>query len=103
MHKCRNPKFCPFCRQKIKKEILNFFEKNSDILISYEELIKRFDLKYVTAQKIFDSLERNGFITRKYIRTKRLTTGSGIKTYFLLSPNKYRPYKVNSKAWIKIF
>jgi len=82
-HKCKNPKFCPICRQKIRKKIINFFKNNPNIRFSWYDIADEFDMNLWTARYILDSLAKKRIIIRSYGKTKRLTVKSGVRVHFL--------------------
>jgi len=90
-HKCKNPKFCPICGQKRKEKIIKMFKKHPNIHFSYYDIVEKFDFlnTWQSAQNILEALERKGIIIRSYPKTKRFTTGSGIKVRFKFNSNRF--------------
>ena len=90
-HNCKNPKYCPICGQKRHEKVMRLFKKYPNILFSYYDLIEIFPFlnAWESARNVCYQLEKKGLIIRSYPKTKRLTTGSGIKVRFKLNSNRF--------------
>ena len=81
-HKCRNPKYCPYCARKIRDKVIKFYDKNPHIIASTSSIAKNFDIKHRLAQKILLQLYRRKKLRRYYLYNKRLTIGKGVQTLY---------------------
>lgn len=99
MHVCKNPKYCPICSKKLKKNILDFFDQNKFILFRTTFIAEHFKISYGQARAILKTLESRGNIIQFY-SNQRQRKGKGIDSYFTFN---FFNSNINYKKLIKFY
>lgn len=89
-HNCGKAR-CPICGHERKMRIIRMFEKNPDMLFSYMDIMREFNLSYDNTRVIIRSLIIRGIVVKAFER-KDL---NDVRLHF----NKYNHRNVNTNSW----